>query len=224
MGSPTIGTLSERSLHAALKEWYCQPGDVLEQEVDGFVIDIVRGAQLIEIQTRNFASIRRKLVYLLENHPVHLLHPIAVERWIIRQTENGREISRRKSPKKGRLVDVFAELISIPNIIMHPNLTMEMLLVREEIILRDDGRGSWRRKHWSVHDRRLLEVLETFILSSMADFKKLLPPDLVMPFTTRDLAESIGCNTAHSRKIAYALRRIGTIMVVGKRGNSVLYM
>ena len=39
-----IGTLGERSLHSALKEWYALPGDQLEEEVDGFHIDIVRKA------------------------------------------------------------------------------------------------------------------------------------------------------------------------------------
>ncbi len=45
--SPHIGTLGERSLHAALKEWYAEQGDLLEREVDGYVIDIVRGDLLV---------------------------------------------------------------------------------------------------------------------------------------------------------------------------------
>ena len=53
-----IGTLGEKSLHAELKQWYMQPGDLLEEMVDGFHIDIVRGKLLIEIQTTNFSSIK----------------------------------------------------------------------------------------------------------------------------------------------------------------------
>ena len=34
-----IGTLNEGSLHAQLKEWYRRPGDLLEQPVDGYVVD-----------------------------------------------------------------------------------------------------------------------------------------------------------------------------------------
>jgi hypothetical protein len=56
-----IGVLNEKPLHAALKQWYAQPGDGLEVTVDGFVIDIVRGHQLIEIQTGHFAAIKKKL-------------------------------------------------------------------------------------------------------------------------------------------------------------------
>ncbi len=40
----SIGTLQERSLHAALKQWYARPGDRLEEPVDGYVIDICRPA------------------------------------------------------------------------------------------------------------------------------------------------------------------------------------
>jgi hypothetical protein len=31
-----IGTLGERNLHSSLKDWYAQPGDSMEAQVDGF--------------------------------------------------------------------------------------------------------------------------------------------------------------------------------------------
>ncbi|MCP5097079.1 MAG: hypothetical protein GY943_16140, partial [Chloroflexi bacterium] len=86
-----IGTLSEKSLHADLKKWMTQPGDEVEVKVDGFYIDIVRdvppqGLLLIEIQTGNFSAMKRKLNKLLPTYPVWLLHPIAQEKWIVRET------------------------------------------------------------------------------------------------------------------------------------------
>ena len=53
------GHVAREALHADLKRWYCQPGDTFEQPVDGFVVDVVRGDLLIEIQTRSFSSIKR---------------------------------------------------------------------------------------------------------------------------------------------------------------------
>ena len=44
MASRQIGVLREQHLHAALKEWYSEEGDLLEVGVDGFVIDLVRDA------------------------------------------------------------------------------------------------------------------------------------------------------------------------------------
>ena len=87
--SPHIGTLGEKSLHAAIKDWYAQPGDQFEVPVSGYVADLVRGEILVEIQTRNFSAIRPKLARLLDEHPVRLLHPIAVNRWLVYQGKNG---------------------------------------------------------------------------------------------------------------------------------------
>ncbi len=54
-----IGTLGEKSIHSSLKKWYSKPGDKFEVPFDGFIIDIVRGKLLIEIQTGNFSSFWR---------------------------------------------------------------------------------------------------------------------------------------------------------------------
>ena len=56
-----LGEAAEESLHAALKKWYAQPGDAIEVPLEGFHIDLVRGDLLVEIQTRNFFAIKRKL-------------------------------------------------------------------------------------------------------------------------------------------------------------------
>jgi len=123
-----IGTLREKSLHASLKDWYSQSGDHMEAEVDGFHIDIIRNDLLIEIQTTNFSSLRRKLKKLIENHPLRLVFPIAQEKWIVRLAADGlTQIGRRKSPKKGNLFHLFEELVSIPDLIKNRNFSLEVL-------------------------------------------------------------------------------------------------
>jgi hypothetical protein len=76
--------MQETKLHSALKDYYSIPGAAQEVLVDGFWIDVVQDDLLIEIQTRNFAAIRNKLIALVEKHPVRLVHPIAQEKWIVR--------------------------------------------------------------------------------------------------------------------------------------------
>src|SRR5512139_2470805 len=98
--------MAESSLHAAIKSWLAMPGDEIETLVDGYIIDIRRGDLLIEIQTRSFSSLRPKLEQLIPIYPVHIVHPIAVDRWIVREAE-GREIKRRKSPRHGRAEHLF---------------------------------------------------------------------------------------------------------------------
>ena len=155
-----IGTMGENSLHAALKERLARPGDRFEVAVEGYFIDIVHGDLLIEIQTGNFTALKRKLGRLLDNHAVCVVYPIAKERWVRRITAEGERVSRRKSPKRGRIEELFLELIRLPHLVGHRNFSLKALLVQEEVVWRDDGKGSWRRKGWSVADRLLLDVLE----------------------------------------------------------------
>lgn len=222
--SAGIGTLSERSLHAALKEWYAEQGDLLEREVDGYVIDIVRGDLLVEIQTRNFAAMKRKVAALVGEHSLRLVHPIAAEKFIVKYGPDGvTQIDRRRSPKRGTVLDLFRELVSFPHLIALDTFSVEVLLTREEEIRVNDGLGSWRRRGWSIADQRLVEVVDRVTLASPADFRALLPPDLSDPFTTRDMADALGERVNLMGKMAYCLRQMDAVEMVGRQGNAYLY-
>jgi len=220
----SIGIQNERSLHAALKQWYAQPEDRFEVPLDGFVIDLVRGDQLVEIQTRNFSAIRQKLQKLVQQHRVHLLHPITLEKWIVQvDKKSSQTLSRRKSTTKGSLTDLFEELVRIPELITHENFTIEFPLIQEEEVRCKDGKGSKRRKRESLKDRRLVRVLESRVFTSNFDFLALLPPTLPQPFSTKCLAQATGLPLYRCRQITYCLRKMDAIVVVGKRGNELLY-
>ena len=170
-----IGTQNERSLHAAIKQWYAQPDDRLEVKVKGAIIDILRGSLAIEIQTRSFYSIRTKLSRLLDKYPVLLVYPVARLKWITR-LDSDREtiLSKRKSPKTGTVYDLFPELLTMPKFINHPGFSIEVLIIEEEEVRCVDGKGSWRRKGVSILDRRLLTVYEVFRFNDKEDFSKII--------------------------------------------------
>jgi hypothetical protein len=219
-----IGTLQENSLHAALKAWYTEAGDQLECVVDGYVIDIVRGDLLVEVQTVNFSAIKRKLLKLLETYKVRLVYPIPAEKWILRVAQDGTTVlGRRKSPKRGRVTDIFTELVRIPRLVQHPNFTLEVVFILEEDVWREDGRGSWRRKGRSIADRRLLDVVSSIVFSQPTDFLELLPAGLPPIFTVRDLAKVSGQPRYLAGKMAYSLREMGIIELVGKLGRALAY-
>lgn len=224
MSQPHIGMLKERSLHAALKDWYAQPGDQREVKVDGYVIDLVRGDLLIEIQTRSFNPLKRKLANLTEVHPVRLVHPIPAERWIVKLAADRETlIERRKSPKRGYVEHIFAEMVSIPNLICRENFSVEVLLTREEEIRCQDGKGSWRRKGWSIIDRRLVSVVGQRTFNTPGDFRTLLPADLPDEFTVRETARCAGLPVFLAGKMLFCLREMGAVKQVGKKGNAYLY-
>jgi hypothetical protein len=222
---------NESSLHASLKQHYACDDARVEQVVDGYRIDVVRPANLrespepllIEVQTRSFSAIRPKLCALLATHRVRLVYPIACEKWIVKVTPDGSPISRKRSPKHGCLPHLFDELISFPALMAHPNLTLDVVLTREEEIRCNDGKGSRRRGGWSVLDRRLMEVIETTTFAQPADFLKLLPTGLPAPFTARDLASAMQRSVPFARRAAYCLRKMGALHVIGKRRRAWLY-
>jgi hypothetical protein len=217
-----IGLLNEKPLHAALKAWYAQPGDQFEARIDGFVVDIVRDDLLIEIQTSNFTAIKPKLLKLATTHPLRLVYPIAQERWLVKRDRDGSTVTR-KSPKRGAVEDVFWELVRFPLLLANPNLTLQVLLIREEEVRRrTEKRGRWRRE-WVTEERRLLEVVERRLFETPADLGALLPPGLAPSFTARDLAKALGGRVKLAQKMAYCLREAGVIVCVGKQGRANLY-
>jgi hypothetical protein len=225
----TIGILKERSLHAALKAWYARPGDAIEVPLDGYHIDLVRGDLLIEIQTRNFFALKRKLPKLLEQHRVRLVHPIAAEKWLVRVAADGiTEISRRRSPKRGRFEDIFDELVHVPALLAHPNFSLEILLIRQEEIRRvrtvreKPARRTRFPRDWDRHDHRLLEVVDSRLISSIHDLRAFLPAALPVEFTNRDLAALVG-GYQRAQSMTYVLRQIGILKIEGKASRSTLY-
>ena len=221
---PVIGTLQERSLHASLKELYVQGDAKSEVSIDGFVIDVVKDDLLIEIQTRNFAAIKSKLLSLLKNHPVRLVHPLPIKKWIVKQTPDGmKQLSRRLSPKKCGFEDIFDELVLIPNFMAHSNFSIEVLLIEEEEIRLQDGKGSWRRRGWSIVDRKLVEVIDRRLYEKPSDFLHFIPHALERPFRNSDLVESLGISRRLGQRLTYCLRKMNALKTVGKKGNALLH-
>jgi hypothetical protein len=214
----------ESSLHSELKKWYFLEGDDVEAKVDDFIVDIVRGDLLIEIQIANFSAIKPKLRRLLNDHRVRLVYPNPKVKWIIHRSKTkGEMFGRRKSPKKGRLPDLFNELIRIPNLLTKENLSVEVLMIEAEEVWCNDGKGSWRRRGASVEDRKLIRVFQRKVFEHPSDFLEILPKDLAHPFSNKDLAKSLAIPVNQSRKITYTLRKIGAISLVGKNRNEMLF-
>ena len=199
----TFGSRRESSLHSSIKKWYFLEGDRLEAKVDDFIVDIVRGDLLIEIQTANFSAIKPKLRRLLKNHKVRLVHPIPKKKWIVHKSmPNGEITGRRISPKRGSLYDLFSELIRISDLFPKGNLSIEVLMIELEEIWRNDGRGSWRRKGASIEDRKLIGIYESVMFEDKTDFLRVMPEHLPNPFSNRDLAENLRIPISQTRKMS----------------------
>jgi hypothetical protein len=215
--------MTEYSLHSEIKDWYKISGDELEVKVEDFVVDILRGKLLIEIQTRNFSAVKKKLIKLLLNNQVRLVYPISKLKWIVHESRTGQFLRRRKSPKKGKLLDLFYELVHTPTLIEDRNFSLEVLLIEEEELRCNDGRGSWRRRGVSVKDRKLMNVFDRIVFEDNRDFLEFLPKELDECFTNRVLALKLGISINLAQKITYCLRKMGAVSIAGKKGNKLLF-
>jgi hypothetical protein len=219
---PVIGTLNEGLLHAQVKAWYRRPGDRFETPVDGYVIDIVRGDTLIEIQTGGFAPLRRKLDQLLDNHQVRLVAPVPITRQIVRLSPAGEVLSSRRSPLRGRPQDVFARLVSLPALLAHPRFELELLLTHEQEHRRHEPGRAFRRHGWIVAGRSLLSVERTLLLETPEHAAALLPP-VPDVFDTAELAAAEQCTRRLAQQITYCLRAMGKLEPQGRRGRAIVY-
>ena len=219
MANHAIGTEKESSLHAALKSWYSEQGDLLESRIEGFIVDILRGDLVIEIQTGDFGGLKKKLSVLLKNYHVRVVYPLAITKWVSRcKSVDCDLLKRRKSPQHKRVENLFDELVFITGFLRNPNYSLEVVLIEQEDLWLDDGKGSWRRGNWSILDRKLLSVHDRFLFQTPRDYLNLLPPGLDEKFTSRDVATQLNISRQLAYRMLYCLEKMQLIFVCGHQG------
>ncbi len=216
----------ETSLHRQLKQLYAIEGSLVEQRVGRYRIDVVQPRQLVEIQLASLSAIRDKIAALVSDHQVLLVKPIVLRKHIVKcKRAGGQVVSRRLSPKRGTVIDVFDELVHFTRVFPHRRLTLEVVLVEiEEWRYPGHGRRRWRRDNdHIVEDQRLLEVHATEQFRRAGDLCRLLPATLPKPFHTGHIAEGLGVQRWIAQRMAYCLRETRAVKTVGKLGGAWLY-
>ena len=177
--------MNECSLHSEIKKVYSLSGDQFEVKLGNYIIDILRGNLVIEVQTKNFSALKEKLKTLTKKHQVRLVYPLPEKKWITHITKDDTVLNKRKSPRKGSLTDLFGELVMIPDLIGEENFSLEVLFIDEEEIRCADRNGSWRRRGVSIKDRKLLKVNDRILFQNKTDYLKILPENLNEFFTNK---------------------------------------
>jgi hypothetical protein len=213
--------MNEFSLHSEIKKAYSLPGDQFEVKLDNYIVDILRGNLAIEVQTKNFSALKEKLQMLTKKYQVRLVYPLTEKKWITHVTKDQIVLDKRKSPRKGRLTDLFGELVMIPHMIGVENFSLEVLFIDEEEVRLNDGKGSWRRKGVSIKERKLLKVNDRILFQNSGDYLKILPDNLNEVFTNRELAELAKISVRTAQQITYCLRKGGVIRLAGKKGREL---
>jgi hypothetical protein len=223
-GMNGIGTLGEKTVHSVLK-YYLSP-ELLNHEikVGGFVADICTGNEIIEIQTRNFDKLRRKLQTFLTFAPVTIVYPIPNTKWIRWINPQTGEISpRRKSPKTGKPYSIFPELYKIKEYLINPNLKLKILMIDLEEYRLLNGWSEDRKRGSTRSDRIPTDLVEEYIIDGKEGYKQLIPVQLEEAFTVKDYKKASGISLKASQIALHVLNYVGAIEKIGKNGRSFVY-
>ena len=251
---PHIGTLREKRLHAAIKLYLCPEEDCHERPVADMlackdeggeahspkrrmVADILTDGQIFEVQTGGFFPLKEKISWYLTHTPCHItvVHPIPAVRylsWI--NPEDGSIISRRKSPKRGRVRDVAKELYWLSEFIGNPRFTLRLLLVELEEYRMADGWSRDGKRGSNRYERFPTALLGDVTLATPTDYAAyFLPVALSSPnadgaypaFTAAEYAKTTGIRGKATYSTIHLLEHLGLIAETGeKAGRSRTYV
>lgn len=247
--TPHIGTLREKRMHAAIKRYLCDdeachersvPDFLATEDADGkprrVVADILTEGDILEVQTGGFHPLREKIAYYLAHTPYHVtvVHPIPAVRylsWI--DPTDGHIISRRKSPKRGRVRDVARELYWLSEYVGDPRFSIRLLLVELEEYRLADGWSRDGKRGSNRYERFPTALLGDVMLASAADYAAyFLPPALCdrtdgegipIPFTAAEYAKASGIRGRATYSMLRLLCTLGLLEQTEKIGRSQGY-
>ena len=219
-----IGTLSEKTVHAILKNYYEPDEDHQEIPIENYVADIYRDEEIIEIQTRQFNRMRDKLNTFLSLYPVTIIYPIPRQKWLIWIDEESGELSqKRKSPSRGTPYIAFEELYKIKMYLKDPNLRIKLVMMDIEEYKMLNGWSKDKMKGSTRYDRIPLEIVEEIDIKCREDYMQLVPYELPAEFTSKEFASSAHINISLAQTALNILYHVGILTRIGKRGNQYLY-
>ncbi|MBB5196227.1 hypothetical protein [Anaerocolumna cellulosilytica] len=220
----SIGTLSEKTVHAVLKNYLAADETCHEVKIDNYYADIFCDKGILEIQTRNFDKLRKKLDVFLKNYSVTIVYPIAYKKWLRWINEESGEISPpRKSPKTGTPYMIFPELYKIKSYLLHPNLHLQLVLIDIEEYRYLNGWSKDKKKGSERCDGIPTDLVQEIYIDIPLDYLQLIPDTLGDTFTSRDYKIASKLSQNHASTALNILYHVGAVKRIGKDKRAYLY-
>lgn len=219
-----IGTYKEKTLHAVLKR-YIEPNDAYQEvSIGSFVADICNEKGIIEIQTRDFNNLRKKLDFFLHEYIVTIVYPIPATKWLLWvDPETGEATKQRKSPKTGNPYLAFRELYKIKPYLTHPNLRLWLMFLDMREYRYLNGWSRDKKKGSSRCERIPIALKDEIHINSPQEYKKLISDTLCDGFSSADFAKAAGISKYAATIALNVLHYVGAVERAGKKGNGYLY-
>jgi hypothetical protein len=221
-----IGTLGEKSLHAIIKSYLCEDTLCHEYtlpESSRMVADIFKDNHIFEVQTGSLYPLRKKVGWYLANtdYAVTVVHPISAIRylcWI--DPKDGSISPRRRTSKKGSLMDLARELFWLSEYVGHPRFSIRVLFLETEEYRMKDGWGNDGKRGSHRKEQVPLSLLGDVTLSAPDDYAAFLFPkdSLPDPFTAAQFSKAIGIRGRATYGLLHLLERLGYVKTGEKIG------
>jgi len=220
----SIGTLGEKVLHAILKQYYEPDETRHEIKVGSFIADIVSDEGIIEIQTRSFDKLRKKLTEFLQFYPVTVVYPLPKKKWLIWiDEETGEATKKRLSPKLGFVYDAFQELYKIKPFLKHPNFHLCIVLINMEEYRYLDGWSKDKKKGSTRCNRIPIDITDEVYFNKNEDYLQFIPDCLNDGFTSMEYKSATRLSLRNAQTGLNILHDIGAVTRIGKQGKLYVY-
>jgi hypothetical protein len=223
-GYSGIGTLSEKTIHAALKNYFADE-NCQEVKVGSFVADAKTEDGIFEIQTRHFYTQKKKLEAFLPEYKVCLVYPVRHHRvlhWV--DPETGEVTDGRKSPKIDRGYGIFHEMYGIREFINHENLTFCLMYIDSDEYKYLDGYGEDKKKHATRIDGVPTELVAEINLCAPEDYIIFIPEELRNEeFTSLSFSKGAKISRSLAQEALNVMRLLGIVTILRKTKEGNIY-
>ena len=166
-----IGTYSEKNVHRILKLYFEPDSRYHEVKFGRFVADIANENGIIEVQTRAFNNLTKKLDAFLSLGTVTVVYAYPTLKWLCwLDPETGEITKKRKSTKRYTPCDAFYELYKIKKYLHNENLHFYFLGLEMEEIRLLNGWSNDKKRGSTRYERIPVRIIETLEINS--DYKK----------------------------------------------------
>jgi len=216
-----IGTLSEKTIHAVVKNYYEPDENYQEIPILGKCADIYnKEGKIIEIQTRSWSLLKPKLDVFLGEYDVTLVLPIPDHKQIIWIDPDTGELCKPGPNRKyGSPYMAFREMYTIRDYLNNPNLHIRLLMmdVIEYKLL--TGKSKDRKKYGSErYDRIPTDLNDEIILNIPGDYMQFVPDNLPEEFTSKDFSR---CAEIPPRITGMVLGILCRMNIIYKTGDKI---
>ena len=235
-----IGTLGEKQMHAAIKQFICPDCSCHEVRLDSkkgdgngeektkrrrFVADILKDGTVYEIQTGRLAPLHDKIAWVLENtdYNITVIHPIAETKWVNILDKNNEIEKRYRSRAKGKISDMACELYSITDFVASPRFSLVMLLIEAEQYMKNTAKTSRPRPKFKKYELIPINLLSAAVFSSLDDYKYFIPDSLEGEFTVKQYSNESKIRGIDAYSAVHSLCSMGLLENCGKIGRAAAY-